>query len=52
VPLDRHTVEAVSGAHIRQLQQIRHVRESEKREIRKLHEQAAAKVEQRSRLTK
>jgi len=46
MPLDRNTVDKAAGAHIRQIQQVRRVSEDEKREIRKLHERIARKVEQ------
>ena len=44
MPLDRNTVDRAAGAHIRQLRQLRNVSEAEKRTIRKMHEQAAQKV--------
>lgn len=50
--LDRRTVDAASGAHIRQLQQVRSVTESEKKEIRRMHEKAAKRAEEKQHLKK
>jgi len=48
VPLDRHVVERHSGRQIADLQQTRHVSDEEKRRIRRLHEQAALRAEQKN----
>lgn len=49
MPLDRNTVDATAAKHIRDLQKLRPVSDTERREIRKLHERAAAKVDARHR---
>jgi ribosomal protein L6P/L9E len=49
VPLDRNTVDRRAGQQIADLQKARSVSDSEKRGIRKMHEQIARKVEKRSR---
>lgn len=44
MPLDRNAVERAAGRHIQAVTQHGHVTAKQKRDIRKMHEQIAAKV--------